>query len=55
MGQLRQGPKSDLMECLTKYVYSQPASRHTHPGIDAKVLDKAAIVHYGQARGLSNS
>ena len=41
MGQLRQGSKSDLMECLTKS--SQPAS--IHPGIDAKVLDGAAIVH----------
>ena len=41
MGQLRQGSKSDLMECLTKS--SQPAS--VHPGIDAKVLDGAAIVH----------
>ena len=41
MGQLRQGSKSDLMECLTKS--SQPASIHL--GIDAKVLDGAAIVH----------
>ena len=42
MGQLRQGSKSDLMECLTKS--SQPASIHL--GIDA-------IVHYGHARSLS--
>ena len=49
IGQLRQGSKSDLMECLPKS--SQPAS--IHPGIDAKVLDRAAIVHYGKARGLS--
>ena len=49
MGQLQQGSKSDLMECLTKS--SQPAS--IHPGIDAKVLDGAVIVHNGQARGLS--
>ena len=50
MGQLRQGSKSDLMECRTKS--SQPAS--THLGIDAKALDWAAIVHnYGQARSLS--
>ena len=41
MGQLRQGSKSDLMECLTKS--SQPAS--IPPGIDANVLDEAAIVH----------
>ena len=41
MGQLRQGSKSDLMECLTKS--SQPASIHL--GIDAKALDGAAIVH----------
>ena len=41
MGQLRHGSKSDLMECLTKS--SQPES--IHPGIDAKVLDGAAIVH----------
>ena len=41
MGQLRQGSKSDLMACLTKS--SQPAS--VHSGIDAKVLDGAAIVH----------
>ena len=33
-------PILDLMECLTKS--SQPAS--IHPGIDAKVLDGAAIV-----------
>ena len=50
LGQLRQGSKSDLMECLTKS--SQPASIHL--GIDAKALDGAAIVHnYGQARSLS--
>ena len=50
MGQLRQGSKSELMECLIKS--SQPAS--IYHGIDAKVLDGAAIVHnYGQARGLS--
>ena len=41
MGQLRQGSKSDLMECLTKS--SQPAC--IHPGIDSNVLDGAAIVH----------
>ena len=41
MGQLRQGSKSDLMECRTKS--PQPASIHL--GIDAKVLDGAAIVH----------
>ena len=41
MGQLRQGSKSDLMECLTKS--SQPASIHL--AIDANVLDGAAIVH----------
>ena len=41
LGQLRQGSKSDLMECLTKS--SQPASIHL--GIDAKALDGAAIVH----------
>ena len=41
MGQLPHGSKSDLMECLTKS--SQPES--IHPGIDAKVLDGAAIVH----------
>ena len=41
MGQLRQGSKSDIIECLTKS--SQPASIHI--GIDAKVLDGAAIVH----------
>ena len=41
MGQLQQGSKSDLMECLTKS--SQPAS--IHPGIDAKVLEGAVIVH----------
>ena len=35
MGQLRQGSKSDLMECLTKS--SQPASIHL--GIDAKAFD----------------
>ena len=39
MGQLRQGSKSDLMECLTKS--SQPASIHL--GIDVKALDGAAI------------
>ena len=50
IGQLRHGSKSDLMECLTKS--SQPES--IHPGIDAKVLDGAAIVHYGHARGLSS-
>ena len=50
MGQLRHGSKSDLMVCLTKS--SQPAS--IHHGIDAKVMDGIAIVHYGQARGLSN-
>ncbi len=50
MDQLLQGPKSDLMECLTNF--SQSAS--IHPGIDAKVLDRAAVVHNGQARGLSN-
>ena len=41
MDQLLQGSKSDLMEYLTKA--SQPAS--IHPGIGAKVLDGAAIVH----------
>ena len=41
MGQLRQGSKSDIMTCLTKS--SQPASIHL--GVDAKVLDGAAIVH----------
>ena len=41
MDQLRQGSKSDLMECLTKS--SQPAIIHL--GIDAKALDGAAIVH----------
>ena len=41
MGQLRQRLKSYLLECLTKS--SQPAS--VPPGIDAKVLDGAAIVH----------
>ena len=41
MGQLRQGSKSDLMECLTKS--SQPASIHL--GIDVNALDGAAIVH----------
>ena len=41
MGQLRQGSKSDLIECPTKS--SQPASIHL--GIDAKALDGAAIVH----------
>ena len=50
MGQLRQGSKSDLTECLTKS--SQPAS--IHPGIGAKVLYWAVIVYNGQARGLSN-
>ena len=49
MDQLRQGSKSDLMECLTKS--SPPASIHL--GIDAKALDETAIVHYGQARSLS--
>ena len=49
MGQLRQGSKSDVMECLTKS--SQPASIHL--GIDAKALDGAAIVHNGLARSLS--
>ena len=50
MGQLRQGSKSGLMECLTKS--SKPASIHL--GIDDKALDGAAIVHnYGQARSLS--
>ena len=37
------------MECLRKS--SQPASIHL--GTDAKALDGAAIVHYGQARSLS--
>ena len=46
MGQLRQGSKSDLMECLTKS--SQPASIHF--GIDAKGLDGAAIVHMVRTR-----
>ena len=41
MEQLLQGSKSDLMECLTNC--SQSAS--IHPGMDAKVLDRAAIVH----------
>ena len=41
MGQLRHESKSDQMECLTKS--SQPES--IHPGIDAKALDRAAIVH----------
>ena len=41
MGQLLHGSKSDLMECLINS--SQSAS--THPGIDAKVLDRAAIMH----------
>ena len=51
MGQLRQGSKSDLMECLAKSTH--PAI--SHPGIYAKVSDGAAIVHtYGQARRLSN-
>ena len=40
MGQLRQGSKSDLMECLTKS--SQPAIIRL--GIDAKALDGAAVV-----------
>ena len=46
MGQLRQGSKSDLMECLTKS--SQLSSIHL--GIDAKVLDGAAIVHMVRPR-----
>ena len=41
MGQLIQGSKSNLMECLT----NSPQSASIHPGIDAKVLDRAAIVH----------
>ena len=41
MGQLRQGSKSDLMECLTKS--SRAASIHL--GIDVNALDGAAIVH----------
>ena len=41
MGQLLQGSKSDLTEYLTNS--SQSAS--IHPGIGAKVLDRAAIVH----------
>ena len=41
IGQLLQGSKSDLMECLTNS--SQPAS--IHPGIDVIILDRAAIVH----------
>ena len=41
MGQLRQGSKTDLMECLTKS--SQPESIHLR--IDVKVLDGAAIMH----------
>ena len=53
MGQLRQGSKSDLLECLTKS--SQPASIHL--GIDAKALDGVAIIvhnnYYGQAPSLS--
>ena len=40
-GQLRQGSKSDLMECLTKL--SQPASIRLV--IDANALDGATIVH----------
>ena len=40
MGQLLHGSKSDLMECLTNS--SQSAS--VHPGMDVKVLDRAAIV-----------
>ena len=42
MGQLRQGSKSDLMECLTKS--SQPASIH---------LGRGCNCAYGQARRLS--
>ena len=49
MDQLLQGSKSDLMECLTNS--SQSAS--IHPGIDAKLLERAAIVH-DQARRLAN-
>ena len=41
MGQLLQGSKSDLMECLTNS--SQSAS--IHHGIDAKIFDRVAIVH----------
>ena len=41
MGQLLHGSKSGLMECLTNS--SQSAS--IHPWMDAKVLDRAAIVH----------
>ena len=53
MGQLRQGSKSDIMECLTKS--SQPASIHL--GIDAKALDGVAIVNMvrpGACRHLRN-
>ena len=41
VGQLLQGSKSDLMDCLTNS--SQSAS--IHPGIYDKILDRAAIVH----------
>ena len=50
MGQLRQGSKSDLMECLTKS--SQPAS--SHPWIDAKFFGRGCNCAYGQARGFSS-
>ena len=49
MGQLRHGSKSDLMECLTKS--SQPEG--VHPGIDAKVLDGAALLA-GSSRVAAN-
>ena len=42
--------KSDLMECLTKS--SQPAN--IHPGLDAEVLDGAAIVHMVRPGAFSN-
>ena len=46
MGQLRQGSKSDLMECLTK----TPQQSIIHLGIDAKVLYGASSMHGREAR-----
>ena len=46
MGQLLQGSKSDLM----KYLTNPSQSARFHPGIDATVLDRAAIVHMVRPR-----
>ena len=47
MGQLRQGTKSDLLDCLAKCA---PTTQN-NPQVDAKVLDGAAIVHMLKPRG----